>query len=59
MICPECGKEQMNNPAFCRSCGRKLESSADRDSVKATGAFGKTKMIQAIISVVVFTFLLV
>lgn len=58
MICPDCGKEQMNNPVFCRSCGHKLESSAGRDSVKATGAFGMKRMIQATISVVAFAFLL-
>jgi hypothetical protein len=24
MFCPKCGKEQVDNPAFCRNCGERL-----------------------------------
>ena len=30
MFCPKCGKEQLENPRFCRSCGECLRSDANR-----------------------------
>jgi hypothetical protein len=26
VFCPKCGKEQVDNPAFCRNCGERLRS---------------------------------
>jgi len=30
VFCPKCGKEQEGNPNFCRSCGERLKSEANR-----------------------------
>jgi hypothetical protein len=37
MFCPKCGKEQVDNPAFCRNCGERLRSSEDETNPSAVG----------------------
>jgi hypothetical protein len=37
MFCTNCGKEQVHNPKFCRSCGARLSTLPDNQLVEVAG----------------------